>query len=671
MARKISLILAVCSTLVLGTFFVDYSWSDENGKEVRAKENETESKQNEATAKDSYKIEELLVVAPPVIEGNRVNRLASQETIVTDKQIEDLNAQDLPSALRRTPGVVVTHHNPVGSFGGGEGGAVFIRGMGISRPGAEIQMLVDGIPKFVSVWTHPIMDVLSVDIIDQMKVYKGAQPVLFGNMAFAAVDITTKRKTEDGFITTLKGTGGSFNTWTEVAEHGGKTGPFDYYLVQSYRSSDGHRDDADGELQNYFGRIGYQISPNWYAGVLFNRTDNEADDPGPNDGSAFPDGTFKTNDYFTVATLSNNYERAEGYIKFYSENGHIDWVNQYNSSTGDNDEDTITDYDNYGVKMRETVKPWPGGEIMAGMDIDFISGKVDISSPTSHLHFDRSTFDLYSPHFAISQMFGSKDFFYTILSAGFRYFVHSEFPNEFAPQYGIIVGYKNTEFHASYARGVNYPGIFAKANDEMFMPGNNRWRDLEAETMDHCEVGLSQKIGTMASMDFTFFYDHGEDRIVVSPPPPFPPTWENIDSYSHKGVEATVTVTPIRDLSFMAGATYLDREPGDLPYAPRWSASFGANYRFLKHFQLSMDASYVDDHYVTSRSRTEGTVNTDKVDSYFLLNGKLSYDFAIPYRDMHGEIFVCGENLTDKNYQQKKGYPMPGINGSGGIKLWF
>jgi hypothetical protein len=37
-------------------------------------------------------MEELLVVAPPVIEGNRVNRLGSQETTVTGQQIEDLNA---------------------------------------------------------------------------------------------------------------------------------------------------------------------------------------------------------------------------------------------------------------------------------------------------------------------------------------------------------------------------------------------------------------------------------------------------------------------------------------------------------------------------------------------------------------------------------------------------
>ncbi len=646
--------------------------------EVRAEEkapaeSRSESSMESPPGDSTYGMEGIVVVAPPVIEGNRVDRLGSQVTVITEKQIEDLNAQDLPSALRKTPGVVVSHHNPIGSFGGGEGGAVFIRGMGISRPGAEISVLVDGIPKFVSVWTHPLMDVLSVDIIDRMQVYKGAQPVLFGNMAFGAVDITTKRMREDGFFTSLETAGGSFNTWVEVAEHGGKIDAFDYYLVQSYRRSDGHRDNADGELQNYFGRIGCRFAPNWDASIVFNRTDNRSNDPGPADGSSPPDGTFKTNDYLTIATLTNHFDKAEGYVKLYSANGHIDWIDQYNTKTGRNDEDTITDYDTYGIRTRETLRMWEGGEILLGMDLDFISGEVDVVSPPGATsHFDRTTFRMFSPYFALSQLFGSKDGLYAIPSAGVRHINHSEFEDEPGPQVGIVVGYRNTEIHASYARGINYPGIFAKANDELFMPGNNRWAQLSAELVDHYEAGISHEVGDLVKMDLTFFHDDGKDRIVVATPPPFPATWTNLGSFTHQGVEATVTITPVRDLSLFAGATYLDSNPGDLPYAPEWSASFGLNYRFLRHFQASFDASYVDDHFVTSRSRTRNAVNVDRVDSYFLLNAKLTYDVMLPWAEgVHAQLFLAGENLTDTGYEQKKGYPMPGINGMGGIKVWF
>lgn len=593
---------------------------------------------------------------------------------MSEQQIEDLNAQDLPSALRRTPGVVISRHNPVGSFGGGEGGSIFIRGMGASRPGGEVQMLIDGVPKFVSIWTHPLMDVLSVVNIAQMNIYKGAQPVLFGNMAFAAVDISTKRMTEEGFHSSLEGAYGSFNTWIEVAEQAGKVSSFDYYLIQSFRKSDGHRDNADGELQNYFGRVGYQATENWHASLVFNHTDNWADDPGPMDKSIPPDGTFKTNDYFAVATLVNSFANTEGYIKLYSDNGHIRWVEQYNETTKKNDEDTLTDYSNFGLRARQTFKPWNGGEVLLGTDIDAIGGKVQIISPPNpDKYFNKQTWYLVSPYMAVSHMFGSKEGFYAIPSAGMRYFAHDEFGNEVGPQAGLKFGYRDTEGHIFCSRGVNYPGLFVAANDELFMPGDNRWRDLNPETVNHYELGLSHGITRYVKMDVTGFYDEGKNRIVVAVPPPFPPTWVNFGSYRTKGVEATLTVTPLDDLALFGGGTYLDATPSDLPYAPKWSASFGVNYRFFKDFQLSFDGLYLDDYFVGSRGRQTTSVNINKVDGYFLFNGKLTYDFHIPYESikLKTQLFVAGENLTNVGYEQKYGYPMPGICGMGGLKLTF
>ena len=133
--------------------------------------------------------EEVTITATPILEGIRVDSLAGTISTVGREQIEDLNAQDIASALRRVPGMAISRYNPVGSYGGGDGGAVFVRGQGAGRPGAEISTMVDGVPKFVGVWTHPLLDLLSVDLVRQVDVYKGAQPVLLGNMAFATVDL--------------------------------------------------------------------------------------------------------------------------------------------------------------------------------------------------------------------------------------------------------------------------------------------------------------------------------------------------------------------------------------------------------------------------------------------------------------------------------------------------
>ncbi len=617
----------------------------------------------ESSTNAAISLPEVLVVDTPIIEGNTVNRLGSQVTTVGEQQIEDLNAQNLQSALRETPGLVVSHYDPVGSFGGGQGGAVFIRGMGASRPGAEIQLAIDGIPNYNSVWTHPLLDMLSVDIAQRIDVYKGAQPVLYGNMALGVVDLITKRQTEPGFTTSVQTAGGTYNTVVEVAEQGGKVDNFDYYLLESYRSSEGNRPHSDGELQNYFGRLGYTLNPNWEARVVFNRTDNFADDPGAGVRSGYNNGRFDDDDYLTIATLANHYEKADGYVKAYWNRGTLNWVDQYDLNTSKNDENTLTNYDNYGVKTRETFKPWNGGELMTGVDVDFISGKYNDVTAGTPTVFPRQTFQIISPYASLSQRWDFHNDVYLQPSAGFRFFDHDVFADEFAPQAGLVLGVKETEFHGSYARGVNYPGIYVDA-----MGANPD--SLHAETLDHYELGASQRFGELAKLDLTLFYDGGHNRIVMDTNTSYPFPWENIGSFHTEGLETALTVTPVRDLSLFGGFTVLKADPSDLPYAPQWTASAGATYRFLQHFRLSLDSQYVDNQNALTLGPVPA-ISTSPISSYLLVNAKLSYDFAVPPSRLRGQIFVAGQNLTDASYQQQPGYPMPGINGMGGVKLWF
>jgi len=79
-------------------------------------------------------LEKIVVTGSPIIESSRIDAFGSLTTEVGASQVRDLNALDLSSALRRTPGVIVSRFNPVGSFGGDEGGAVYVRGLGASRP---------------------------------------------------------------------------------------------------------------------------------------------------------------------------------------------------------------------------------------------------------------------------------------------------------------------------------------------------------------------------------------------------------------------------------------------------------------------------------------------------------------------------------------------------------
>ena len=258
--------------------------------------------------------------------------------------------------------------------------------------------------------------------------------------------------------------------------------------------------------------------------------------------------------------------------------GNIDWVDQ----SGTPGLDTLTDYQNYGVRAREKINPWENGEIIIGMDLDYISGEVDLLDPLGpDNRFPEETFRISSPYGALSHLFGEREGYYIIPSIGARYMNHSYFDNEIAPQAGLVMGYKETRLHTSYGKGINFPGLYARVQEVIFLPGNNQCSQLDAEQLDHYEAGIAYSFNRACKADLIWFYDKGKDRIVVSPPPPFPPVLTNIGEYRHRGLEGSITVAPCSGFTFFGGFTYLDTEPSDLPYSPKWTFSSGINYLFF------------------------------------------------------------------------------------------
>ena len=169
----------------------------------------------------------------------------------------------------------------MGGFGGDQGGAVYIRGMGVSRPGSEIKTYIDGVPFYMGVWNHPLLDLLPVNGMQSITVYKSPQPQINGNN-FASINLETKRATEDGIQASGRISGGYFNTFIEQVDLVGRKGDVDFMLAQGHAQSDGQRPNASGELNNVMGRIGMRLNDNWSVGTSFLYVNNQARDPGDN-----------------------------------------------------------------------------------------------------------------------------------------------------------------------------------------------------------------------------------------------------------------------------------------------------------------------------------------------------------------------------------------------------
>jgi len=625
----------------------------------------------EAAVPERLYLEDLTVVDRPVVEDTRFSRYGGQSSVVGLAQIEGLDAHDLSAALRRTPGVTISRYNPVGSFGGGNGGAVFVRGMGSSRPGAEIQTLIDDVPVYNTVWNHPLLDLDAVGPMAEIEVLKGAQPWRFGN-AFSAINLEPGQVTEPGYTTGLSLAAGRYGTLTERVDHGGRVGALDYRVGQGYRASDGHRDDADGRIEDGYANLGYRLDDNWDVRVFVLHTDNYASDPGPEEDPAAKDGRYETGSTLGTLTLSHRYDVAEGSAKLYWNRGTGDWLDQ-----ADNEGDTLNDWDLYGMRLKEALHLWEGGEILIGNDLDWSAGQADFRPDGSAPYeFERETLWLESPYMAVSQQFGCRDQLSVTPSLGVRHYEHSDFDSAWTPHAGVVLAHRDTELYAAASRGVTYPGLNTAVFHESFwgrIPTNDPdgWRELPPERVNHLETGIRHAMTERLELTLSAFRDEGRDRYVIVFPPPPPPHFESIESYTVTGAEGTLSYQATASLSLFAAVTRLRTDPSDLPYAPAWSTSGGLSWRLHQRLALNLDAQYVGDMEVMSQDRTAGTANRRNVGSHILLNGKLTYALRTGATGPQIETYVAVENLTDTCYEYLPDYPMPGICPSVGMEVRF
>jgi iron complex outermembrane receptor protein len=606
-------------------------------------------------------VAKVTVTARPVLEEIRRDAMAGAVTTVGAQQIQDLNAGDPAAALRRVPGLVVSRYNVVGSYGGGDGGGVFARGQGAGRPGSELAFSIDGVPKFVGVWTHPLLDNVSVDLAEEIDVYKGAQPVLFGNMSFATIDVVSRRRTEEGFGGRVGGAYGSFSTSGLNAEASGRTGALDVLVSASQRQSDGHREGSDGRTRALFARAGYELGGGWALGLTGDFTSGRASDPGI-DGAPRPPVTprFGTRNAMGILTVSREHGGRAGFVKLYVDDGAIDWL-QWDGARRESFQ-TLTDWTNWGLKARDSFRVLGRGDLTVGLDVDSYGGISREARPAGEVPLGDFHFRNVAPYAAVSYTFGES--VAVTPSAGVRYNDSKDFGGVWGAQAGVTLASPIGEAHVRYARAFNLPGVWAAVLYRGYGRGD-QWKGLEPELMDHFEVGFAPRLGSRATLDVTLFYDDVKNALRFVPPPPAPPSWGNTGAYTARGAEASLTVEPVPALGLYAGAAFTETTPEAIPFTPRWTFSGGAVATF-SFFRLAVDAQWVDDR-VAGNLRFPGALTT--VDAYFLLNGRLTakLDALVPGL----EAFVAGENLTGSDYAYRPGYPMPGTSASFGASVRF
>lgn len=606
--------------------------------------------------------QEAIDVASAIVDAVASDAYGGQRTIVSAEQVTSLNAVDLASALRRTPGVTISRFNPVGAFGGTEGGAVYVRGLGASRPGSELKSYVDGVPFYMAVWGHPLLDLLPVNAVDRITVLKGPQPQTYGN-TFSAIELTTRRAREEGTAMHVRLLGGSFGTFVEQADVTGKQGAWDYTVAQGFARSNGHRDAADGRLANGLARIGRQLDSHWSLSATAMYLDNTASDPGVSGQPATRSGHYDTNGMLGSASLTHSYAAASGAITAYANKGEGNWLGQ----TG-LDGDTLSSFALSGVRVTEDMAPWRNGRVSAGLDIDRIGGDVAFNrvAPAPTASFEGPTLTVMAPHVGVEQTIPAGRRWALVPSAGVRLYKHSDLDSVAAPHVGLVARSARLMLRANASRGVTYPGQEVLVLSSLIPPLGTTWTSLKPEVLDHVELGATLVPTERTTIDVAWFTDALKDRYIFAFPPAVAfPQFTNLGDYSVRGLEASVRQS-VREWNVFAGLTILDPTLASLPYAPKQSFVFGLNGGHGP-FRLSIDAQAQSSMRVFGQERAGGAANTESVKGFVVVNARPSW--APPAMHGRAELFASFENLLNADYAYRPGYPMPGTSVQVGVSL--
>lgn len=554
----------------------------------------------------------------------------------------------LPVLQNHIPGMFVTERGLAGyGVSGGGAGAVTIRGVG---GGNKVLFLIDGQPQWAGVFGHSLPDTYVTNDIQRVEVVSGPSSMLYGSGAMGgSVNLITRRATEEGISGSVRAQGGSYGTQKYGAKVGYGHDRWRALAAASYESSDGSRQGMGYWLANQYASLSYSFSDHWEAGANMMLTETRADNP----GSVYRDqplGMWAKQLRTTASVfVKNRYDIASGGIQAYYNWGKHDIDDGLDSR---NQPRTYLfhskDY-NMGVTMYQTVRPWTGSDVSAGVDFKHWGGQAYNTAKA-----DGKESPIVDRH--VNEIGGyvmmQQTLFDNLLSlnAGVRLEHSSQFGNQWVPQTGIVLRpLPSSRIKFSYGRGFRSPNI-----RELYMYGP-RNPELQPEMMDNYEVELRQwLLDRRLNVGLALYHISG-DNMIQTVMTGGKARNVNTGRFTNKGFELDASYSIGREWTVTANYAYLHTDT-HIVGAPK-NKLFGEVAYTPGRWQFVVDAMSI-----------WGLLTEESKEDYALLGLKAAYTFGM---SQPITLFVKGENLTATSYQINYGFPMPRATVMAGAELKF
>lgn len=572
-----------------------------------------------------------------VVTGSRLETSTKQipfaVTQITESAIQQSGHYNILSTVNtHVPGFFITERNILG-FGVAVGGsgAINIRGIG-SAPNTQVLVLIDGHPQYQGIFGHPLSDAYVASDVEKVEVIRGPASVLYGSNAMGgAINIITRKAVTDGWTGHLTAAYGSFDTRKYALTSALKQKKLNAFVAINHGSTDGIRENTDFEISNGYAKIGYDLSPYWKVNSDVSIAQYQANDNGPVHAPAL----FSIDILRGKAAISaeNQHEDFEGAIKAYHNFGTHSLSDGWESSDR-----------NSGLMIYQTYRLGTATRITAGLEARQYGGTGNKGASANQL---KQVNELSAYTLLRHQLWNMLD-----LTAGLRREHHSVFGAEWVPMGGVTARVTPlTTFKGIVSKGFRSPTVM-----ELYTYAPNP--ELIPERMMNYEMSWMQSwLNARLNSEVTVFIAEGENLIQVVGVGPTAKR-QNVGIFNHKGMEVSARYELNRTWHMSANYSYLNTEKPVLA-APKHQLNLHLGFR-QGIYSANLSAQRVSGLYTVLPTPSRDA----QQQAYALLNARAAMQIRPKI-----EIFLSGQNLLNTQYEVNHGYPMPGINVHGGVKL--
>ena len=591
----------------------------------------------------STPIQEIVVTGKRIAYDSRIS--PTTISVIQQKDIERSNRHSLlPTLAEQVPGLFITSRSNMG-FGvsTGAAGGITMRGVGGS-PTTGVMILVDGQPQYMSLMGHPIADTALSSLAERVEVVRGPASTHYGSNAMGGViNIITRKAPINGSQTKINVGYGSFNTLRSSLATLIHKSKVHTAITGNYDRTDSHRSNMGFVQYGGSAKLGVDIGREWDITTNINITHFDASNPGSISAPIIDNDSHITR-LAATASLGHNKEWGSGAINFIYNYGHHHINDGHAEGEPAPDYRFISDDSSFGVSLYQTLR-WNAATLTAGIDFRRYGGRAlnrYIADNSTSLIADKELYNLGS-YFTMHY----QPFKLITIDAGIRFDYNTPKKREWVPRVGVTLHTSNSsQLKAIVSKGFRFPTI-----REMYMfPSQNP--NLQSERLMNYELSFNQSF-SMMRYGVNIFYIDGENMIQTAMIDGRP---KNINTgrIENFGIEAELSIRPIRSIELMANYSYLNMR-----------------YRILAspEHKLFASATYSSRRWsvTTSIQHISGLttqVNPPQEQSYTLWN--ISSEFQLSRRI---RLFAQAENLLNQKYEINAGYPMPGTTINGGIKL--